>query len=508
MPKTTARTVKNVISSNEDANLEELNSVENVKKRSVKGVLSYMAQTFANFGISIVANFLLGSFLNPEEFGVYFIVTSVMSLFTFLADIGFASSLIQKKEEPTTEELRTAFTIQQALSIGIFVLIAVLTPYWQSVQKLSQQELYLLYLVAASFFFITFKTIPSVLLNRRLRFDLLALPAVAENLVFYTTVCILAYLKFGIMSYFWAILLRDIVGIVFIYRLQSWPIGIGFSQKSFRGLIKFGFKFQLNDLLARIKDDLLTVVITSAWLTKDELGYLSWARKYAAMPQQFTVSSVAAVTFPTYSRLQHNPEMLSRAIEKTLYFITLAAIPLLIGISIFMRPLVELVESYNKWEPALLALALFAYNIAWSTLSTPLTNTLNAIGHVNKTLGLMIMWTVLTWVLTPLCIRYFGFNGVAMASALIGMSSVVTIIMVKRVVSFSLWKNIWRQLLAGSFMLAFGVAGLPYWDNSWIHFFVGGSLTGCIFVIVFLLIGWKSLKTELTSLGLWPTFLP
>lgn len=499
--------LKNVISSNEDDNIEEITSTEQIKKRSIKGVLSYMGQTFAMQGINVVASLILAAYLTTGEFGVYFIVTAVLGLFTFLSDIGLASALIQKKEEPTTTDLRTAFTVQQILSIFIFVIVVALTPYWRVAQKLEGTELWLLYVVAASLFFITFKTIPSILLNRKLRFDLLVLPALAENVVFYSIVTVFAVLGYGVKSFLFAILARDIVGIVLMYRLQSWPIGIGFSKKSFNSLVRFGFKFQLNDLLARIKDDLFTVVITSVWLNKDALGFIAFAKKQSQIPQQLTINSVTAVTFPTYSRLQHDPKLLRKALEKTLYFITLSAFPLLIGLAIFMGPFTHLIPRYAKWQPAIFSLMLFCFNIGLSTLSTPLTNTLNAIGHVNKTLKLMIMWTVLTWVITPICIKFFGFEGVAIASALIGMSSLVTVWMVKQVVPFSLLESIWRQLVASLAMILFGVAGLRFWDNSWFHFFAGGMATGLVFVIVFLAVGAKSLRKELDSLGLWKKHL-
>ncbi len=494
---------KNIVSSNEDDNLEEIATTEQVKKRSVRGVLSYMTQTLSMQGITFVANLLLTAYLTAEEFGVYFIVTSVLGLFTFLSDIGLASSLIQKKTEPTVADLRTAFTVQQFLSILIFVVVVALTPFWRSAQQLEGTELWLLYVVAASFFFVTFKTIPSILLNRKLRFEKLVLPALAENIVFYSIVTFFAYLGYGIQSFLFAIIARDIVGILVIYRLQSWPIGIGFSLQSFKSLVRFGFKFQLNDLLARIKDDLFTIVITSVLLNKESLGYISWGKRWSQTPQQLAINSVAAVTFPTYSRLQHDPQLMSRALEKTLYFITLAAFPLLIGVALFLPPLTHLIPQYHKWQPAVLSLMLFCLNIGLSTVSTPLTNTLNAIGQVDKTLRLMIMWTILTWVITPICIHFFGFEGVAIASAIIGSTSLITVWMVRRIIPFRFLPSIWRQLLAAVVMFLFGFAGRTVWQSSWPWFFGGGVATSAVFAIVFLAVGWQSLKDELSSLGLW-----
>lgn len=506
--------LKDVISSSEDDNLQEIATVagdeeaEAIKKKSIRGVLSYAVRTFANQGIALLATLALTAFLTTEEFGVYYIVTAVLGLFTFLSDIGLASALIQKKEEPTVAELRTTFTVQQILSVIILLVVVALTPYWRNTQNFGNQELWLLYVIAASFFVITFKTIPSVLLFRKLRFDLVALPAVVENVVFYTTCSILAWQGFGVLSFLWAVIARDLCGVAIMYILQGWPIGLGISVPALKGLMKVGFKFQLNDLLARIKDDLFNIVVIGAWLDLSALGYIGWAKRFSNIPQQFTVNNITAITFPTYSRLQADKNLLRKAIEKTTYFVTLVAFPLLAGVCIFMIPLVNIVPEYHKWRPALLALTLFSVNIAWSTISTPLTNTLNAIGHLNKTLILMVMWLVLTWTVTPIGIYFFGFNGVALASALIGCTSLVTVWMVKQVVPFSLWPNIWRQIVATLVMIAIGVAGLSFWSRSFVHMAMGIVLTGSVFAIVYLVIGWNSLKKELNSLGLWPKKLP
>ncbi len=500
--------IRNIISTDDQDNVEELSKslaeTQEIKKRSIAGVLSYMGRSVLVYGIVFIANFLLAAFLSAEDFGVYFIVTAVLSLFSFLSDVGLASALIQKKEEPTVEEMRTTFTVQQLLAIVIFIIVVALTPYWKNVQGFSGDSLWLLYVVAGSFFVITFKTIPSILLSRKLRFDLLALPTIVENLVFYGLVTVLAWQGFGIQSFIWGVLARDVVGVALMYSIQRWPIGVGIWKDSLKELLSFGFRFQLNDLLARIKDDLFTIVVVGAWLPPGALGYIGWAKRYTNMPQQFTVNNITAITFPTFARLQHDKHLMRRAIEKTIYFISLVNFPLLAGMSMFFYPLVIIIPEYNKWEPAVLTAALFAINIAWGSISTPLTNTLNATGHINKTLMLMVMWTTLTWTLTPIGIYYFGYNGVALSSAVIGFSSLATIWMVKSVIPFSFLTNVWRQLIATSFMLAFGIAGMSIWVQSLWHMAVGMVLTASVFAIVFLLIGWNSLKKELESIGLWP----
>ncbi|HZZ99022.1 MAG TPA: oligosaccharide flippase family protein, partial [Candidatus Saccharimonadia bacterium] len=226
--------------------------IDEIRHRSVKGVISYAFRTLALQLIGFVATVLLGYYLSPADFGIYFVVSAVIGFFTFLSDIGLAAALVQKKEPPTLEELRTSFTIQQLLACTIFVLILILSPIFRSQNHLSQDGVMLMYALGFSFILVSFKTIPSILLERQLRFDKLVLPQIFENLIFYAIAIALAAHGYGVRSYTYAVLARSVIGIIVIYSIQRWPIGFAFGKNSLRGLLKYGAKFQLNDLLARV----------------------------------------------------------------------------------------------------------------------------------------------------------------------------------------------------------------------------------------------------------------
>jgi O-antigen/teichoic acid export membrane protein len=474
-------------------------STQEVKRRSVRGVLGYGLRTGFLYVISIVATGLLGVYLSPAEFGTYFVVTSLIGLFTFISDIGLAATLIQKKEEPTKEELRTTFTVQQILAIVIVLIIIGLSPLWKSYAQLTADGLLLLYALGFSFILASLKTIPSILLERQLAFDKLIIPQVIENITFYVTAVILARNGYGVMSYTYAVLIRSVSGLITIYMLQRWSIGLAISKEAFKNLVHFGVKFQLNDFLARIKDDLFIVVL-ARFLAPQDMGIIGWAKRWSMFPYQLSVNSVVAITFPTYSRLQERKDLLKKAIEKSIFFISLLIFPVLAGMVLLATPLTELIPNYQKWQPALFSLFFFSINIAFSAVSTPLTNTLNAIGKIGTTLKLMLFWTIATWALTPICIYYFGYHGVAIASALISTSSVITVYLVKRVVPISLFDQLWRQIASTTVMALALLSFSSYWSQSFLHLGLAVVSGGGIYVLSMVVLGYTKIKSEVISL--------
>src|SRR5690606_22937788 len=91
-------------------------------------------------------------------------------------------------------------------------------------------------------------------------------------------------------------------------------------------------------------------------------------------------------------------------------------------------------------------------NAVLAAVLVPLTNLLNAIGKIKITLYFMILWTVMTWVLTPLAISLIGFSGFPLVSALVNISVVGVVFIAKRFLPFSVIKAIRFPTIAASIM--------------------------------------------------------
>lgn len=425
--------------------------INKIKERSVKGVLALTTRSLLLQLISFIATFLLTVFLSPSAFGTFYVVSAFINFFTYFSDIGLAGALIQKKEEITSDDLKTTFTIQQIL-VGTLVLIGlIISPMFASFYKLDQSGLLLFQALIVSFFLSSLKTIPSVLLERRLNFNRLIIPQIAETLVFNLFAVVLAWKGFGITSFTVAVLGRGITGLIVMYIISPWPVSLGINKESSGKLLKFGLPFQANSILALLKDDLMTVYLGKI-LTFTEVGYVGWAQKWALLPLRSVMDNVIRVTFPAYARLQEDKELLKKAIEKSLFFVTLIVFPVLVTLAACAPLLVDLIPRYQKWQPALLSLYLFCINAAWGAVSTPLTNALNAIGKIKITLYLMILWTVLTWIITPLLVFSIGFSGVALSLALIPFTSFLTIYEVKKFVPLDITESVRGPFFASVFL--------------------------------------------------------
>lgn len=425
--------------------------IELIKKKAISGVVTFTVRTFFIQIFTFFATFVLTILLAPSVFGIFFVVSALLNFFVYFSDVGLAAALIQKKEEPTRKDLVSTFTIQQIIVLFLVVVGLLFSSKIASFYNLDTSGLLLLRVLIISLIFSSLKTIPSILLERHLAFSKLVIPQIAENVVFYATAVILAYNKFQIESFTWAVLLRGVTGLVLIYVLSPWKPGLGINKESAKKLTSFGVPFQVNSILALFKDDMLTVFLGKI-LTFTQIGYIGWAQKWAFIPLRFFMDNVNKVTFPAYSRLQDHKVELAKAIEKSIFFVTFLVYPSVFGMIAIAPQVVGLVPNYGKWEPALPLLYLFAINALFSAVSTTFTNTLFAIGRPKIVLKLMAFWTAAIWLLTVPLVLKFGYIGVALASAIVAATSLVTVYFVKKEFPITITKNIFGPLFISLIM--------------------------------------------------------
>lgn len=432
--------------------MEEFNiENEGLSRKSAKGILALASRTFILNVISFGTSLVIFTILSPRDVGIYTAVVAMQRLVSFFTDFGFGAALIQKKESVTKEDIKTTFTLQVGITLGVFILVFLSKSFIASFLKLENDAIILLLVLVFTIFLSSFKTIPSILLERKIHFHKLIFPQIVESFVFNLILLVLVVNHFGLHSFSWAFLVSSIVSIPFYYYVNPWTIGIGIYRGSLKHL-KFGLQFQLKNILATVKDDFLTVILTK-FLTFTEIGYIGFAQRLAFFVFRYVVDSVTKVTFSAYARLQEDSRLLRRAIEKSLFFVAGMMFPMLTGLALVSPYLIAFFPKWhNKWEPAVLSLIFFCLNALLSSLSGILVNVLDSNGRVKATLRLMVLWTTLTWILTPIFIILFGYNGVSIASFLVTLTIVYTVHLVRKLVVFSFWGSISKPFIATTIM--------------------------------------------------------
>lgn len=425
---------------------------QTVHKKLARGFLSLTLRK----AVIDLANFLtiyvvLASILPFSLLGIFVIASGILSFFSYFSDFGLAGAIIQKKEI-TNNDLKTTFLIQEVAAFLISAIVWFAAPYMANYYNFDEGGMWLIRALGIGFFLTSLKVIPSVLLERDLRFERVVWADIIEAVVFNVLLIYLSFNGYGVWAFVWAVLAQRTSGLAAIYILAPWKIKLGYSKQSAKELFHFGVPFQLNSILALLKDR-LTPLITAFILGSEKTGYISWAQGIANRPLE-VMSIVIRITFPAFSRLQHDKNALKEIVEKALFLTVVLLYPVLFGIMAVLPIFIE-VMGKQKFEPTMHLIYIFIIASFWSIPSTTFTNVLNAVGKIKITLVLMVMWTILTWILAPVFAIYFDYTGVAVAYLVISFTSIIPIFLVKKMFFIDIFGSIVKPLIASSLMAAF-----------------------------------------------------
>lgn len=473
-------------------------SIGDIKKRVVTSFLSLTARQVALRALSFVTiNIILAKILPVETLGIFNIATALITFFAFFSDVGLAASLIQKKDGITKEDIKTTFTIQQLIAFSLSLAIILAAPYAGNFYNLNQDGVWLIRVLGFSFFLSSLKVLPSVILEREIRFQPLVAAELIETLLYNGLLIYLSFSGFGLWSFSIAAIVKAISGVVVIYLLAPVKLGIGVDKKSAKELLSFGIPFQLNNVLALIKDRLVPLVI-ARMVGPLGIGYITWSQSLAFLPLDI-MQIIIRITFPAFSRLQDNKEALQKAVEKSLFATSAAVYPAIFGLGAILPAMVTYVVS-PKWQNSVPSFYLFAISAYWAVISTILTNTLNAIGMIRITLKLMVFWTIATWILTPVLVYFYGFIGVGIASFIISFSSFITIVIVKRILRIRIIDSVILPTLASATM-GLTVFLLSYFFvRDWFSLILTIILGAFLYLLIVLLLGWERVMADINSL--------
>jgi PST family polysaccharide transporter len=452
-----------------------------LKKRAVGGFAFLgIRQIFVQV-ISFSAMIVLARTLSPNDFGIYGIASLFITVVAFFGDVGLAASLIQQPERPTLNELRTAFAFQQMLVMAVvligFFAVALVAPLWE----LSAETVWLTRSLMSTLLLSSLRTIPSMLLERQLRYGRLMAIDLIQSTTFYCLAVGLALAGYGVWSFAIATISAAAVGTAIAWVLNPWKIGFAFDRQVIRRLVTFGGPFQLNDGTALVRDNLIPILGGIAF-GATAVGYLNWALSLTVVPSRLA-HILGRLSFPVYSRLQDQPQLLKRTMEHSLLFLFATAMPLSLAIAAFAPQIIEYVFS-DKWRPALPAVYLITINILGSYIMTPFIPAINALGYTARTLRITVIWTATSWLLAIFATRVFGFTGIAVAYALaITVAVPLTTRELRRSANIEVWKSIRAPIVAGLPVIFCGGVVGHYLIHNLLMLFIIGGITGLAYLI-------------------------
>lgn len=347
------------------------------KRRLLKGVLWNFIEKFSVKGSSFIISILLARILSPTDYGLIGMLTVFISLSTVFIEGGFIKALIQKQER-TDEDFSTVFFFNLAVSIVIYCVIYVVSPYISSFYN-EKALTNILRILSLNLIVGSLNIVQRAKLMIAMDFKALAKINFIATIIGGGIGISMAYTNWGV----WALVgqtLTSTLAMFFLFPLYSrWKPQWMFSLSSFKTLFGFGSKLLVTGVVSTIYNNIATIAIGKSYKTS-ELGYYTRATQFSEMIAWTVNDIMGTVTFPILSECQKQREQMIEIYSKSLFYTALLIFPIMSLMALLATPLI-IVLLTEKWLPCVILLQILCFARMMTPLSAINMNVLNAIGR-------------------------------------------------------------------------------------------------------------------------------
>lgn len=319
-----------------------------LRGRTVSSGVVTAASQIAQFSLSLGSVMILARLLDPREFGLVAMVTTIVGFLRIFNDAGLSTVTVQK-EGITHAQVSNLFWTNIAIGGLITMALALSAPI---VAWFYREPRLIAVTVTLSFSFVlTSATVQHLaLLKRQMRFTAIAFIQVTSLAIGVITGIAMAWFQFGYWCLVAMQLSQLVVACLLTWPLSSWRPQIPKLYSGTRPLLSFGVNLTASSFLwslARGSDALMIGRLYGP----SALGLYSRAAALLDRPLQQAMMPLEAVLVPTFSRLQSEPERYRRVVFQVFDVIALAGFPCSALLLALAHPL-TLVVLGPKWEDA------------------------------------------------------------------------------------------------------------------------------------------------------------
>lgn len=286
----------------------------NSKTLSVSFFWSFLEQGGSSV-VALIVQIILARLLLPEVFGVMAILLVIISLINTLAQSGFGSALIQKKDA-TKVSFSTAFWLSMLLSLILYIIVFLASPFIAEAYSMPELCTYIRVL-SLSVFLDSLNSIQRSYLQKELKFKSLFRANFIAMLLSACVSILMALNGFGVWSLIAQTLSQAIVACIALLIQVPWKPTLDFDRKDAKSLFSFGWRICLTGVLNTFYTGLSELVIGKTNTTA-ELGFYSQGRKWPNAAMGAVNNALQNVLFPALSELQDNLPAFRAAIRKIL----------------------------------------------------------------------------------------------------------------------------------------------------------------------------------------------
>ena len=336
--------------------------------------------------VSWLATLFVARVLSPADYGILAMSAVFMGLITLLSEFGFGAAVLVLRDLPDEQvaQTNTLSLLFGAVAAGLSCIAAVPLGRFFDAPALPAVVIAL----SAGFIISAFRTVPQSLLQRELRFKLLACIDGVQSLVSSFGMVVFALLGFR----YWTLVLGGLVGaavstvLVLLARRHpfAWP-----HLRSLARVTLFGWQIVVTRLAFYVYSS-ADLFVAGKTLARTALGAYGFAVSLATMLPEKILALVTSITPSIFSSVQTQESNLRRYLLSVTEGLALVVFPATLGLAAVAQEFV-LVALGEKWRPMIAPMQVLAAYAGFRSIASLPGNLLNVIGELRFSMWVQVV---------------------------------------------------------------------------------------------------------------------
>lgn len=337
--------------------------------------------------VSFIVSIVLARILAPEEYGVVSLVNVFIVIMEVFVTTGFSSALIQKRDT-TRLDFSTLFFCSFILSILLYIIIflcsGLIANFYHNKDLIPIIKILSLRLPISAF-----NSIQLAYVSRHMIFrKIFVSTTIATFLSGVLGIC-LAYLGWGV----WSLVYQGLTSVIFqtivLFIEIPWRPHLEFSIKEAKGLMNYGWKVLVANLLGTFFLQLRSLIIGRFYNATD-LAYYNRGSRFPELISNNVDGTISSVLFPALSKYSDDMNVLKKMTRQSLRMSSFIIFPLMFGLAIAAKP-ITIILLTDKWLPSVPFMQFLCIAFSFSTISNANMQALKASGRSDVLLELEIL---------------------------------------------------------------------------------------------------------------------
>jgi PST family polysaccharide transporter len=358
--------------------------------RVARGLTWTLLDTWGSQVLGLVVFVLLARLLTQADFGLVAFAAIFVSFAQLLVDQGLGDAVVQRPTL-TRRQLDTAFWA--SMVAGVLMTIAGIVLAIPIAILLGEPRLEpIIQVLSVTFLLTALSSIQTGLLRREMAFGSLAIRRILAVIAGGVVGVGMALGGYGAWSLVGQQIAAAAISVVLLWAVTPWRPSRAFSRQDFRELFGFGIRVVGGDVLNFISRNTDNLLVGLA-LGVVPLGIYAVAYRILDTSQTLLISAARKLIFPTFARLQHDPERIRRAYSRINRASSALTLPGYIGLALVAQEATVTLFGVKWAEAGPVAAVLFLIGpvLTIQAFSGAL---FNAVGHPEVTLRYRLVTTI------------------------------------------------------------------------------------------------------------------